>query len=449
MSKGALLVESAIEAQKSIIGSMLIDPELVGSILSRLTDKDFIDPTYRAAFLAFKRLYAQGRPIEPLTVNDTLGGNWNKILADCMEWVVTTANIDEYVEILRNRALQYRLAEYGKDLTDAEELETQFAVVDKIEAERCGKPGVRITTMEQAYGEFLDRHAEGVKPDYLTWGIPALDEKVHVEPGDFMVLGGYPSAGKTALALQFTRHIALGKRVGYFYLENNDRKLFDRVVSSVSMVPFQKIKTHDLGEDDFHAIVSMQEQLTSPKLEFVGASGMTVSDIRAVALSRHYDLVVVDYLQKIRGERGRMTDFERVSQISSDLQELGQQTGIYILALSQLSRPEKKNGKTPAPTMASLRQSGQIEQDADVVMLVYCEDESQPKLRTLKLAKNKEGIANIAMRMVFDGDTQTFSRVAPQAEPKREKTKQLDLFRDWQELPDDPEDNPFTEEKKQ
>ena len=452
MSKGVLLVQSAIEAQKSIIGSMLIDPELVGSVLSRLTDKDFIDDTYRAAFLAFRRLHAQGRPIEPLTVNDALGGNWNKVLAECMDWTATTAHIDEYVEILRKRALQYRLAQLGDRLADADDLDAALAAVDAIEAERCGKPGVKITTMEQAYGEFLDRHADGVKPDYLTWGIPALDDKVHVEPGDFMVLGGYPSAGKTALALQFCRHIARGKRVGYFYLENNDRKLFDRVVASVSMVPFQKIKTHDLGEDDFHAIVSMQDQLTSPKLEFIGASGMTVSDIRAVALSRHYDMIVVDYLQKIRGDRSRMTDFERVSQISSDLQELGQQTGIYVMALSQLSRPEKKNGKTPAPTMASLRQSGQIEQDADVVMLVYCEDESQPRLRTLKLAKNKEGMANIAMRMVFDGDTQTFSRVSPKQEPTtRQKPRQNSFWgdgSDWMQIPDGP-DNPFTEEQKQ
>lgn len=449
MSRGALLVDSAIEAQRSVIGSMLIDPELVGSVLSKLTERDFIDPTYRTAFLAFRRLYSQGRPIEPLTVNDALGGSWSQKLADCMDWVVTTAHIDEYVEILRKLATQFHLAELGDKLAEAEDLEAAMAVVDEINAQSCGKPGVRITTMEQAYGEFLDRHAEGVKPDYLTWGIAALDEKVHVEPGDFMVLGGYPSAGKTALALQFCRHVARRKRVGYFYLENNDRKLFDRMVSAVSMVPFQRIKTHELGEEDVRSIVAMQQQLTAPQLEFVGASGMTVTDIRAVALSRRYDMIVVDYLQKIRGSSGRLSDFERVSQISSALQELGQQTGIYVLALSQLSRPEKKNGKTPAPTMASLRQSGQIEQDADVVMLVYCEDETQPKLRTLKLAKNKEGIANIAMRMVFDGDTQTFSRVSPKVEPKREKTRQLDIFRDWQEVQDEQAAEVFEKEKQQ
>ena len=155
MSKGALLAESAIEAQKSVIGALLIDPDLVGGVLASLTDKDFIDPTYRKAFQAFRRLYTQGRPIEPLTVNDALGGNWNKVLAECMDWVATTANIDEYVEILRRRALQYRLAQLGDRLADAEELEEALAVVDEINGERCGKPGTRITTMEQAYPQWI------------------------------------------------------------------------------------------------------------------------------------------------------------------------------------------------------------------------------------------------------------------------------------------------------
>lgn len=444
MSKGTLLTDAAFNAQVNVLGPMLVDPAVVGDVLLKVKDEEFADGRYRMIFQAIRRLYNQGKPIDGLTVNDALGGHYNQILADLINVTATSANVMEHVDILKRSALRMRLAALGSQLAEAEDLDAQLALVDAINAESCGKPGVRITTMAEAYGEFLDRHAAGTRPPYLTWGITALDEKVHVEPGDFMVLGGYPSAGKTALALQFARHIAKEKRVGYFYLENNDKKLFDRVVSATTLVSFGKIKTFDLGEDDFHAIVSMQKLLTEPQLEFVGASGMTVSDIRSIALARHYGLIVTDYLQKIRGDRNRrnMSDFEKVTQVSSDLQELGQQTGISVLALSQLTRPEKKNGKTPAPTMSSLRQSGQIEQDADVIMLVYCEDESMQKLRTLKLAKNKEGVANIAMRMVFDGDTQTFSRMAPQVEPKREKTKQLDLFKGWQQITDD-EDNPF------
>ena len=445
MSTGALLTEMAFNAQANVLGPLLVDSDVVGDVLLKVADEEFTDGTYRLIYQAIRHLYNQGKTINGLTVNDAMGGNCSEILAALINQTVTSTNVMEYVAILKRSALQMKLTELGGRLAEAEDLDGALTVVDAINEANCGKPGVRITTMAQAYGEFLDRHADGSRPPYLTWGIHALDEKVHVEPGDFVVLGGYPSAGKTALALQFARHIAKDKRVGYFYLENNDKKLFDRVVSATTLVPFGKIKTFDLGEDDFQAIVSMQKQLTEPKLEFVGASGMTVSDIRSIALARHYDLIVVDYLQKIRGDRTQRSysDFERVTRISSDLQELGQQTGIHVLALSQLSRPDKRNGKTPAPTMSSLRQSGQIEQDADVIMLVYIEDETMPKLRTLKLAKNKEGEANIAMRMVFDGGTQTFSRVAPQVEPKREKTKQLDLFKDWQEVPDD-EDNPFT-----
>ena len=447
MSKGALLADMAFDAQAQVLGPMLAFPEVAGEVLLSVRDEDFTNGRYRLILQAIRRLYNQGKPVDGCTVNDALGGNYNDILAALLEQTVTSANVMEYVSIVKQTALRMRLADLGTKLTEADTLEDQLSLVDAIMAANCSKPGVRVTSMRQAYDAFLDRHADGERPPYLTWGISALDDKIHVEAGDLVVLGGYPSAGKTALALQFTLHIARDKRVGYFYLENNDAKLFDRAVSATTLVSFGKIKTYDLGEDDFRAIVSMQKQLTEPLLEFVDASGMTVSDIRSVTLARHYDVIVVDYLQKIRGDRSRRnaSDFERVSQISSDLQELGRQTGVHVIALSQLSRPEKRNGKTPAPTMSSLRQSGQIEQDADVIMLVYIEDETMPKARTLKLAKNKEGEANIAMRMVFDGDTQRFSRVSPQAEPKREKTRQLDIFNGWTEVPAD-EENPFLAE---
>lgn len=236
--------------------------------------------------------------------------------------------------------------------------------------------------------------------------------------------------------------------VGYFYYENNDKKLFDRLVALKAKVSFGKIKRYDLQEEDFEQIVAVQNALTAPALEFVDASGMTAADVRAMALSRHYELVVVDYLQKIPGSRGRrgLSDFERVSEVSGDLQNLGRQTGTAVLALSQLTRPEK--GKAPEPGMHSFRQSGQIEQDADVALLLYKEaGKDQKTARVLKIGKNKEGEANLAMRMYFDGDTQTFSRVFPAPE-KQEKPRwkaQVSFWEGWKELPDDG-DNPFPEE---
>jgi len=415
------VTELALDAEREVLGAMLLDPDVVGPLLQRLTPQDFLEGKYRAIFQAIKQLQGQGRTPDPLTVNDALGGNYRDILTGLVETTVTTANAELCADICRRTALQCRLAELGEQLKDAADLDEAQALVDKINALTCEKPGVRITDMRQCYEEFLDRHADGKKPAYLTWGIRALDERIYVEPGDFIVLGGYPSAGKTALALQMAFHIAADKQVGYFYYENNDRKLFDRLVAHEARVSFRRIKGYDLREEDFDQIVAVQRELLSRRLEFIDASGMTAADLRALALSRRFDLVVVDYLQKIPAGRGQrnLSPFERVSEASSELQNLGRQTGVTVLALSQLSRPVK--GEKSFPGMHSFRQSGQIEQDADVALLLYREREDDPgnALRTLKIGKNKEGEANVALSMHFDGDTQTFSRVFPQAPPAR------------------------------
>lgn len=415
----AIVAERALESQVAVLGSMLIDPDVIGPMLHQLTAEDFIEGEYRNIFLAFKRLRAQGKTPDAVMVNDALGGNYKKILAGLIEVTPTSANVEEYAAILRRRARQYRLAELGEKLAEAaaQDLDEAQAVVDKISAISCEKPGVRIRSLSQCYKEFLDRHAKGKKPPYFTWGIPALDDRIYVEPGDFIVLGGYPSAGKTALALQMCFHIAEQKRVGYFYYENNDKKLFDRLVAHRAKVPLGKVKRFDLQEEDFEQIVAVQAALIAPALEFVDASGMTASDVRALALSRHYELVVVDYLQKIPGSRGRrgLSDFERVSEVSGALQDLGRQTGVTVLALSQLSRPDQSRKSFPG--MHSFRQSGQIEQDADVALLLFLEDEDDPDnhVRTFKIGKNKEGEAGVSLSMDFDGRTQTFSRVFPKA----------------------------------
>jgi len=413
------VTELALDAEREVLGAMFLDPDTVGPLLQRLTPQDFLEGKYRTIFQAIKKLQGQGQAPDPLTVNDALGGNYRAILTDIVETTVTAAHAELCADICRRTALQVHLSELGEQLKDAADLDEAQALVDKINALTCEKPGVRITGLRQCYEEFLDRRNDGEKPPYLTWGIRALDERIYVEPGDFIVLGGYPSAGKTALALQMVYHIADGKRVGYFYYENNDRKLFDRLVAHKTKVSFGRIKRYELQDEDFEQIVAIQNALIAPSLEFIDASGMTAADLRALALSRHYELIAVDYLQKIPAGRGRRSlgDFERVTEVSGELQNLGRQTGVTVLALSQLSRPAK--GERGFPGMHSFRQSGQIEQDADVALLLFRENEDDPdnEVRTLKIGKNKEGKANISLSMHFDGDTQTFSRVFPQAPP--------------------------------
>lgn len=448
------IAELAKDAQIAVLGSMLIEPNCVGEVFQRLEDWEFLEPTYRLVYQAFKKLYNAGRPIDALSVNDALGGGpFRQLLTDCVALTPTAANVEEWVNLLKARALQFRLAELGGRLMNTDELEEALEIVDEINAAGCQKSGVKITTMTQALEDFLDRHGEEAPPPYLTWGLSFLDQNIHIEEGDMVVLGGYPSAGKTALALQLCRRMSRERRVGYFYLENNDRKLFDRLVSSTAGISFRRIKERRLEEDDFRAIEQAQPRLLEPRLELVAASGMDVSDIRAVALSQHYEVVVIDYLQKLQGGGGphrNLTEFERVTVVSSALQEFGRQTGIVVLALSQLNRPDRKDGEPSAPTMASLRQSGQIEQDADAVLLVYRSDAVDQEPRSLKIAKNKEGEAGLIAELRFDGDQQTFYQPArdslrePPQRP-RQRPRQVDFWSGFEELPPDQAGHPFGE----
>ena len=294
------------------------------------------------------------------------------------------------------------------------------------------------------YQAFLDRHGAGVEPDYLPWGIDALDERVHAAPGDMVVLGGYSSDGKTALALQFAFRQAKTKRVGFFTFEDDNDGLIDRIVSSQTLVPMDRIKRNQMTEEDFTIVIDMQKPLTKPTLELFEGAGMTVADIQALSQSLHLDVIYVDYLQNVAPERGRRNQsaYERVTELSNSLQQMARRTGITLVALSQLSRPDKaKNGSTPAPTMSSLRQSGQIEQDAKIIMLLYREDTSMRNgPRILKVEKNKEGQAGFALRLRFEGETQRFIRMETmEYRHRREEDPQQDLFKP---VPED-KDAPF------
>jgi len=250
-----------------------------------------------------------------------------------------------------------------------------------------------------------------------------------------IIIGGYPSDGKTALALQFASGIGKGHRVGFFSYESTKDKLFDRHVANAAMLSYTEIKRNEITEAHYKELLECRELVASPSVTLIDASGMTVLDIQAYSQSRHFDVIFIDYLQKVSAPAWmrREKEFDRVTSISSELQQLGRITGITVVALSQLSRPDrdKKTGKIRPPIMSDLRSSGQIEQDADVILFLYRENyEDKLANRILRIAKNKEGEAMDMIRFRFDGDLQTFSRIAPGDDPppdrkKREEPKQM------------------------
>ena len=430
IKQDAILSQRLLDAQVGVLGSMLIDPDTVPSVLARVRDEDFLNKDYRLVFQAIQARFRAGQAIDPILVRETLGGGvdspWTSILQGLMDVTTTAAHVDDYVDALRASVTLSNLRTLGAQLADADRLEDAQALLDQMRAQQVSRPNVQAMDMAEGLERFFDRHNGEEKPQYLSWGVSVLDERIFAEPGDMVVLGGYPSDGKTALALQFAFGIGKKHRVGFFSYESTRDKLFDRTVSRAAMLSYTKIKRNQLTEADYRDLLELRPQLTAPQLTLVDAAGMTVMDIQAYSQAHRYDVVFVDYLQKIAAPRGaRQSDFERVSAISSSLQQFGRITGTTVVALSQLSRPDRdKDGKIRPPTLSDLRSSGQIEQDADVVLFLYREDYGKKDSnRTLQIAKNKEGEALDWVNFRFDGDIQTFTRIAPVPEPPAEKPR--------------------------
>ena len=449
-AKSTLLSERLASSAECVLGSMLIDPAAVGPMLMAVEASDFPLPEYRSIYQAIRDRYGAGKPVDGVLINEDLGRRYTDLIARLIEQTPTAANADWYAERLRNDSRLWQLQAVGGELAQAPDLAEAGTLLDRGNRLLCDRAGVRRVSMDQQYRAFFRRRDGTGRVDRLHWGFGDLDEQLHVEPGDFVVIGGYSSAGKTAFALQMAFQIARDKRVGFFSYETNADKLADRIIACQTLTSFSRIMANKLGVEDYGRIREMGEHLSGASLELLETSGMTVSGIGACAMAYHYDVIVVDYLQKIPGAKsGRaVSDFERVSQVSSDLQQLGRTTGKTVIALSQLSRPEKrKDGSTPPPTMSSLQQSGQIEQDADVVLLLYKEyQDFAYSRRCLDIAKNKDGVAGLGLPLDFDGDKQRFKKSMrqplPKQEPEPEKPAQQTLFRPIR----DNEPSPFSTE---
>ena len=428
-----ILSERLLTAEQGVLGSMLIDGEAIGPMLAAVRPEDFQRPENRNIFQAFRELYGQGKACDPILVNEYMGGSYRQYLADLMELTPTAANAEEYARVLRESSRLWRLRTIGDKLAQAEDLEACRKLSEQAGLLLCDRSEVRKTDMKQGLKEFFLRHGGGQQKEFIRWGISWLDERLHIGGGDMVVIGGQASSGKTAFALQLAFHIARQKRVGFFSYETGNEKLIDRTVACQTLVSYEKVMTDKLEREDMQQIYEMRRELEEPDMEYLETNGWTVSDIGAYAMALRYDVIVVDYLQKIAvTSQGRyLGDYERVSRVSSDLQQLGRQTGRIIIALSQLSRPGKDG---LGPTMSSLRSSGQIEQDADVVLLLYRENEQDTESRRkLVIAKNKDGRANEGTLLEFDGDNQRFRRSVSWTPPERMRKKkepaQTSVFR--------------------
>ena len=399
--------------EAGLLGGVVCYPEKLGAVITDLRPELFREGWGRDIWLAILDLHNQQKAIDPLAVNAALHGKYKQTLTQLVENTVTASNIEYYAALLvkQNRLSQIQTA--GMALAGAGTLEDATAAVGKIEELCVDKPGVRRYGMLESLQEFVDE-ADGPKPEYIEWGVPVLDKELYTEAGDFIVIGGYPSSGKTLLALQAAVVMGKSRRVGFYSCETSAKKIRERLIAHLTHIPLPKIKSRDLNEADWAAIAGLSANPI--QLDVIESAGWGVPDIRSDALSRSYDIVIIDYLQLIHSKAKNR--YEQVTEISQALHTMAASCGITVIALAQLVRPEKTNGKPVPPSMSSLRESGQIEQDADAIMLLWPSDPNDNKSnRVLKIAKNKEG-ERAKVQMLFDGPAQTLTQEPSCSFPK-------------------------------
>lgn len=398
--------ERWLNAQYSVLGSALIDQQVVPKVLHETRESDYFG-TCQTVYKALRKLFNAGSPIDPVSVKAQLGDSYMDFILQLMEITPTAANIDMYIALCKEQARTNQLRDIARQMTEEEDGDKLRSLLEQASGMMVQRSSLKITTMADALQSFMERHTR--QTNYLTWPVTELNDRLYAEPGDFIIIGGYPSTGKSAWALQCAWHWARNYKVGFFSLETSSEKLFDRQMASVVKLSMDQIKRNTLGEKDWERICAMTAEITARNLELIPAAGMTPADVRAVTMMRGYQIIFVDYLQLLQGSGENRTT--QVTQISIALHTLAQSMGVTVVALSQLARQGKQDKNTP-PDMSALRESGQIEQDADLIMMLSLQDKDNPAgPRELRIRKNKEGTCpNILLD--FDGKHQTFSKAA-------------------------------------
>ena len=410
----------ALGAQEAVLGAMLIEPKVIPAVLQKVTEEDFTDTTCRNVFNAFVKLIAASKHIDAVTVLGVLGGEYRQYLSELMDIAPTVAGWESYAEQMHADAKIFRARKILNDFAFLSTPEEMQRAISKAASVFSGKSENVVPLSKALIGamEDLDR-----KPEYLEFGISALDHgRLWAEHGDFIIIGARPSVGKTAFALQIAKQLARKDRVGFFTLETEPRKLATRWIAQSALINMTHLKNRQMSVGEYTAMAQANSQDSKYcNLDFVKAAGMTTDQIIAETIAGQYNVIVIDYIQLIRG-RGERDENQRIANISMTLHTFAQQNGIAVIALSQLSRAGQNGGG-----MATLRGSGQLEQDADIVlMLELINPDDTDSDRTLSIEKNKEGRrGHCTLR--FAGQYQHFEYVPPNKRQLEEEQRRANL----------------------
>ncbi|RJR25487.1 replicative DNA helicase [Candidatus Microgenomates bacterium] len=401
------------EAEASVLGAILIDKDAVIAVADFLRDEHFYSEANSRIFKAILDLYEERSPIDIVTLTDrlkknrdltTIGGT--AYLSELLNRVPTAANVEKYGQIVKDLCTKRRLISAASKIAEAcfDEGTEANQALDKAEMEVFSLSQKHLkqsfAPIKEALSESFDRLDELHKRAGGLRGIPTgfrdLDNLLAgLQPSNMLILAARPGIGKTAFGLNIARAITVDYKipVGVFSIEMSKEELTDRLLVRQSEIDAWKLKTGKLEEEDFTRFSEAMGILADAPLYIDDTPGISILEMRTKArrlqVERGLQLLIVDYLQLIKG-RNLENRVQEVGEISMGLKNLARELKIPIIALSQLSRAVEVRGGA-RPRLADLRESGSIEQDADVVMFLYREDEESLENVTLEIAKHRNG----------------------------------------------------------
>ena len=408
------------EAEQAVLGSMLIDAECVKDVMDQLRPEDFYLRANREIFETIYSMFVYSKPIDGVTVagemekNGLYNDNTRSYLLQLMEITPTSANVMEYAKIVRDKALMRAVATAAGDITVMVQEGTGSAgdlleaAEQKIYAIRRGRNAQSMVTIGVVLQDVMERLAEltaagGEKVPGLSTGFSAVDSKINgLNDSDLLLLAARPGMGKTSMALNVALSAAKesGKTVAIFSLEMSREQLVTRLIATEGLVENTRLVTGNLRESDWVKIAEAASALSRTDIRIDDNPLLTVADMNAKC--RRLDnlgLVVIDYLQLMTSAGGKGYSGENrqqaVSDISRMLKIMAKELQVPVLCLSQLSRANEKR-EDKRPMLSDLRESGAIEQDADIVMFLYRddyynEDSEKRNIAECIIAKNRHG----------------------------------------------------------
>jgi len=433
----------SIEAEESVLGGILLDNSAIDAALEKVNSEDFYRTDHRCIFEAMASLAEKNEPLDVITVSQVLRSKGNleksggvEALARLAAVVPSSANISYYARVVKEMSLRRKVIhEASEIIREAFELGSEVeGFLDSTEQRILGVSDYRVNPSFFKVGDLVQDSIRTVEKLYdrkePVTGTPSGFRKLDsmtagYQPSDLVIIAARPSMGKTALALSMLQHVGLNvnKPVALFSLEMSKEQIVMRMLCSAARVDSSRVRTGNLSEHDFPKLVDAASRIAEAPIFIDDTPAMNITEMRAKCRRLHREnplaLILVDYLQLMRSTAYSNSREQEISDISRSLKSLAKELGVPVIALSQLNRSlESRTDKRPI--MSDLRESGAIEQDADVIMFiyrdeVYNEDSPDKGVAEIVVGKQRNGPTGI-VRLAFLPEFTLFANLEERAD---------------------------------